>query len=196
MEGPYNKNIGVSNIKGASGDKFGNAEGSQYDLAKDGAFKGYTVILVVQYDDEPHYLRTIDALIRKGFDVKVINSPLKSNQTPLQSLLTIENSQLWFISTDSNILTESDINAIKNYFLKGHGVYIWGDNDPFFKDANRILANILGSSIQLSGYDQGEEVFGHSKNKMKAWYNRKSSNLYWYREFLRRYNYLLCILLQ
>lgn len=45
----------MNKIEGASGDKFGNAEGSQLDLAKDGSFRGYTVILVVQYENDCEY---------------------------------------------------------------------------------------------------------------------------------------------
>ena len=165
QEGPYTKWKGVNKIEGATDDRFGNALGSQYDLAEDGNFKGYTVIMVLQYTQEDEYSKPIEALKRKGFDVKVINSPLKSGQTPLQTLLTIKNSQLWFISRDQVILSQLDIDAIKNYFLNGHGVYIWGDNDPYFTDANRILENIFGSSVHLSGNDQGEQVLGIQKTK-------------------------------
>ena len=132
-------------------------------MAEDGSFKGHTIILVLQLHDISQYAGPIDALKRKGFDVKVIHSPLKSGETSLQSLLTIENSQLWFISTNRYILSDSDIEAVKNYFLKGHGVYIWGDNAPYFKDANRLLENILGSSVQLSGNDFGCKVLSIQK---------------------------------
>lgn len=163
MNGPYNRFIGVNKFEGASGDKFGNAKGSQFDLAKDGSFRGYTVILVVQYEDD--YTCAIQALKRKGFDVKAIHSPLQNDETPLQTLLTIENSQLWFISGENDIISESDIKAVKNYFMKGHGVYIWGDNDPYFEDANRLLESIFGESVQLSGNDHGEKVLGIQQTK-------------------------------
>ena len=46
VRGPYTKWAGISNIPGATADRFGNPQGSSYDLAQDGAFSGYTIVWI------------------------------------------------------------------------------------------------------------------------------------------------------
>ena len=43
---PYSKYAGQSLIPGVKTDMFGNPLGSEYDLAKDGAFEGYKIVIV------------------------------------------------------------------------------------------------------------------------------------------------------
>ena len=42
---PYTKWAGISNIPGAIKDKYGNPQGSEYDLACDGSFEGYSIVV-------------------------------------------------------------------------------------------------------------------------------------------------------
>ena len=42
----YSEWVGISNIPGATKDRFGNPQGSQYDLAKDGGFKGSKIVFM------------------------------------------------------------------------------------------------------------------------------------------------------
>jgi len=57
-------------------------------------------------------------------------------------------SQLWVISTSARQLSDAHIDAIKDFFDHGHGVYIWGDNDPFYADANAVAEALLGAQMR------------------------------------------------
>ena len=68
---PYTAHAGQRRIPGAITDKFGNAAGSQYDLARDGAFKDCLVAVLHLYCGEGFDFRLPqEALKEKGFQVK------------------------------------------------------------------------------------------------------------------------------
>jgi len=61
---------GKVNIKGVQTDSFGNPLGNEYDLAKDGAFKGYSIAVLHLYTGEGFdFSKPLSALKEKGFDV-------------------------------------------------------------------------------------------------------------------------------
>jgi hypothetical protein len=126
-----------------SEDKYGNLEGAQYDLAVDGAFEGKTVAVIQLYAFD--FSRPRDALKEKGFSVyRWSGMPsCKDLKAGLEKA-----SQLWLISGQSQTLTPEHIAAIKDFFDAGHGVYIWGDNQPFYADANVLSEALLGTSMQ------------------------------------------------
>jgi hypothetical protein len=37
--------------------------------------------------------------------------------------------------------------VIKRFFDSGHGVYIWGDNEPYYADANYVGKALLGATM-------------------------------------------------
>ncbi|WP_223644077.1 hypothetical protein [Corallococcus sp. EGB] len=43
---------------------------------------------------------------------------------------------MWVISDSTQHLTPEHVKVIKEFFAAGHGVYIWGDNEPYSADAN------------------------------------------------------------
>ena len=51
--------------------------------------------------------------------------------------------QFWIISGDQPQLTDAHLAAIRRFFEAGHGVYIWGDNQPYYADANRVGSALL-----------------------------------------------------
>jgi hypothetical protein len=55
--------------------------------------------------------------------------------------------QLWIISSTTRQLSDEHIAVIKRYFDAGHGVYIWGDNDPYYADANAVGEALMGVSM-------------------------------------------------
>jgi hypothetical protein len=136
----------------APADHYGNAAGSQNDLAVDGAFSGQTIGVIQLYDFP--FDDTRAALAEKGFSVVRWR-----NQPPAPAALKdalAKCSQLWLISGDRAQLTKEHIAVIKAYFEAGHGVYIWGDNQPYYADANALGEALLGA--KMLGDVPGDQV--------------------------------------
>lgn len=153
--GPYTKWAGRSNIPGAIKDRYGNPRGSQYDLAQDGSFRGYQII-VLNLCGECDFTKPKKALEKKGF--RVIEHKRVPDAQTLKKELSEPKSQLWIISSLVSYLTDTHVEIIKDYYQSGHGVYIWGDNDPYFADANKLLADIF--SVYMYGNSPGDKVLG------------------------------------
>lgn len=132
-------------------DGFGNAQGSQYDLAVDGAFDGQTVAVLHFFDFD--FSAPQAALKEKGFST----FRWKGNPPPpaeLEKELKKAN-QLWVISDCyTTHLTKEHLQVIKRYFEAGNGVYIWGDNDPCFGDANLVGEALL--RVKMHGDTPGD----------------------------------------
>ncbi|MBO5312945.1 MAG: hypothetical protein J6B29_03165 [Clostridia bacterium] len=153
--GPYTEWAGHSNIPQAIKDKYGNPQGSQYDLAEDGAFTGYSIVLL-NLCNECNFNQPRVALEKKGFKITEFTTlpPIST----LKPLLDDDRSQLWIVSHRVPFMNNDYVTLICNYFYSGHGVYIWGDNDPYYQDANLILQRLFGSC--LYGDYIGQQVLG------------------------------------
>ncbi|MER2560786.1 MAG: hypothetical protein ABTQ32_08710 [Myxococcaceae bacterium] len=139
-------------------DSFGNSGGNQHDLAVDGAFDGQTVAVVQLYDFPFDAAR--DALKEKGFSVFRWNHavpPAKEFEQQLSKAC-----QLWIISSDTRRLSDEHIAVIKRFFDSGKGVYIWGDNQPYYADANAVGQALMGVTMQ--GDLMGDRVVGLEKS--------------------------------
>lgn len=137
-------------------DTHGNARGNQYDLAVDGAFEGQTVLILDQVGNTLE--NTKAALRQKG----LATVAYRNGHTPSVKELgeALEKScQVWLISAGQSKLSDEHIALIKKFFDAGHGVYIWGDNDPLYVDANR-LANALVPGLGMQGNLYGDQVVG------------------------------------
>ena len=136
----------------ADADHFGNALGNQNDLARDGAFEGQTIAVIQLYDFPFEQPRA--ALKEKGFSVyRWSNRP--PSATELKAALA-RSCQLWIISGASQQLGPDHLQAIKAFFDAGHGVYIWGDNAPYYADANYVAQALVGTT--MSGDLPGDQV--------------------------------------
>ena len=156
MNTPYTQWAGISKIPSTTTDRYGNPEGGQYDLAKDGAFKGYQII-VLNFgndgaDSDDIMKEPKKALAKKGFTVKEYED-VPSN---FRSVLSTPNSQLWILSGIHQHLDSQSLNLIYDYYCQGHGIYIWGDNDPWYVDANVVLQKLFGT--EMSGNLPGNKV--------------------------------------
>lgn len=149
----------------ASADKFGNAAGNQHDLAVDGAFDGQTVAVLHFYTGEGFdFALPKKALAEKGFSVyRWINQPPSPEE--LEEKLK-KACQLWILSGDRQLLTEKHLDVIQRFFDSGKGVYIWGDNEPYYADANAVAKRLLGT--QMLGNTFGDQVVGLQKGQGKA----------------------------
>lgn len=56
-------------------------------------------------------------------------------------------------------MTDAYRNIIKDFYEAGKGLYIWGDNHPFFADSNEILNKLFpGLGMKLEGNDPGRQT--------------------------------------
>jgi len=137
-------------------DQWGNATGNKYDLAVDGAFDGQTVAVLHFYTGEGFDFSLPKAALKeKGFNVvRWLNNP----PTPKELASSLKKSnQLWVISDCfSRHLTDEHVAEIKKFFDAGHGVYIWGDNEPYYADANYLGEALLGATMK--GDLRGDQV--------------------------------------
>jgi len=140
-------------------DGFGNANGTQYDLAVDGAFEGQTVAVIQLYAFPFEQAR--DALKQKGFGVYRWNGNVPTPDELREGLK--KSCQLWLISDATSRLTDEHIKIIKRFFDEGHGVYIWGDNQPYYADANRLGTALLDATMLGDTY--GDQVVGMKEKK-------------------------------
>ena len=132
-------------------DQHGNLKGDQYDLCKNGAHEGKTIVVLQFYTKEGFTFREpTKALKEKGFKV------IRHTTTPSAEDLRLELGeacQIWVISGQTRLLNEQHIQVIKEFFESGKGVYIWGDNEPCYADANALGKALLG--VEMSGNTPG-----------------------------------------
>lgn len=144
-------------LEDAPADRWGNAQGNTNDLAIDGAFEGQTVAVIQLYDFSFDLAKA--ALKEKGFGVyRWLNAP--PSPADLETALA-KSSQLWIIATDRQLLTAEHLRVIKKFFDDGHGVYIWGDNQPYYADANYVAQALFGT--QMLGDLRGDQTVGIMK---------------------------------
>ncbi len=144
-------------------DNYGNAQGNQYDLAVDGAFQGQTILVLQLYSEASFDFKSPEkALKEKGFSVfRYINNPPDANQ--LRKDLA-QSCQLWIISDSYSKLNDDHLKVIKQYFDAGHGIYIWGDNDPYYADANKVAKYLFEG--EMTGNLMGDHPVGIQKDSV------------------------------
>lgn len=146
-------------------DSYGNAAGTEYDLATDGAFEGNTIAVLHLYTGEGFdFSKPKAALEQKGFSIyRWINQP-PSPEVLREQLKSA--SQLWVISDQSQKLTDEHAEVIKDFFESGKGLYIWGDNQPYYADANFLTKKIFGTTMEGNTYaGTTVGISGESENR-------------------------------
>ena len=94
------------------------------------------------------------ALREKGFSVYRWSNAAPSVAELRRGLARAN--QLWLISGQRRLLTDAHLAVIEEFFEAGHGVYIWGDNEPYYADANALATRLLDTS--MSGNVPGNQV--------------------------------------
>lgn len=158
-----NKKIRIIEKEVAS-DTYGNAKGNQYDLAVDGAFKGQTIAVLDFCEDGYSFDTAKSALAEKGFSVYRWSNAAPSPED-LKSALD-KSCQLWLISGHTQYLNEKHLAIIKEFFESGRGVYIWGDNEPYYADANFVSKALIG--IEMAGNVRGDQTVNLQMEVKKA----------------------------
>ena len=143
-------------------DKYGNAAGAEYDLVKDNTFDNEVVYILNLCSEFCTLEKAGKALARKGFTIMEDKSLPDLNHMKNQLK---DASQFWLISGSYLSLTGTYVNLIKEYFEQGHGIYIWGDNEPWYADANSVISNLF--HIRMHGNSPGDQVVSLSGNNNK-----------------------------
>eukprot|EP01006_Ploeotia_vitrea_P054921 TRINITY_DN67935_c10_g3_i1.p1 TRINITY_DN67935_c10_g3~~TRINITY_DN67935_c10_g3_i1.p1 ORF type:complete len:698 (+),score=14.98 TRINITY_DN67935_c10_g3_i1:130-2094(+) len=140
-------------------DGHGNPLGSNYDLGRDGAFTGHS-ILVLNFFGLP-WDHVEKSLKRKGFRCDVIGQ--LPDEDELDSKLRAS-SQLWLVPGPDAYLTHRHIEVIKQHLRKGTGLYLWAGDKEFSEDAYKLAWELFGVMIereqqmdQLCGVDTADK---------------------------------------
>jgi hypothetical protein len=139
-------------IVGTAVDEFKNLEGTEHDLCKNGAHEGKTIVVLQLYNSFS-FNEATKALETKGFKVVHHKTPPPPENLRLELR---EACQIWVISTTKRLLNEQHIRVIKEFFERGKGVYIWGDNDPCNADALPLAIALL--EVEIGGNSPGQQV--------------------------------------
>jgi hypothetical protein len=160
----FSVRAGQHTAEGTALDQHGNPVSAEFDLGRDGAYDGLTAVIIQLYTGEEFDgSKPIDALTAKGFDVvhyqdRITNSnaSLMPPDEKFDKVLGVA-SQVWVISGSSRRLTPSQCDIIVKHWKKGTGVYVFGDNMPFYADANPLLEK-MDLKVRLSGNNTGSQV--------------------------------------
>jgi uncharacterized protein YegL len=146
-------------------DKFGNPNGAEYDLVKDNAFEGVSIAVLHLYTGEGFdFSLPTKALKEKGFQIIRWANQIPTIAEFKEKLSKVF--QLWIISDRQSRIPETHLNEIERFFNEGKGLYLWGDNDPYFYDINIISQRLL--KINLSGNDMGDQVINLSSKNTRG----------------------------
>jgi hypothetical protein len=149
----FTEHAGRTRIEGAAADRHGNAAGTAYDLGRDGAFEGHAVHVLHFY--RFNFSKPQAAFERKGFRVERLTQPGSPDE--LRRWLA-DARQLWLISDSTPRLTNAHIAVIREFWERGGALYIWGDNEPFYADANAVLRKLFGHDFKMEGNLLGSQV--------------------------------------
>ena len=147
----YNHAAIDGDFEGAQMDIYGNPSGSGFDLARDGAFEGFKILVLCAYLGEgcPDALKTlaVPELSRKGFAVKICTTVDDFTQELRQHLYHVA----WIISGNSfEGDQEAFLSEVKKFHEFGRGLMIWGDNSPYFVHANVVLRSCSNLSSRAT----------------------------------------------
>lgn len=168
----YGDFAGQNEIEGEK-DIYGNTLGNQADLGRDGAFIGKKVVVIWLCPDiQPQgssgsisKTNIINSLASKGFVVDFTEC-LNTVITPYELEAKLKDAcQLWIISGHRKRLTSAHEDIIVDFFNKGRGLYIWGDNSPYYADINDITKKLFG--VTMIGDYYGDKVLGISSGPGK-----------------------------
>jgi hypothetical protein len=143
-------------------DDYGNVSGNQYDLAVDGAFEGQTIVVLQLCEDSGYNFDLAKAALKeKGFGVYQFIHRAPTPEELEEALAKA--CQLWVISARNQKLNEQHADIVERFFYSGKGVYLWGDNDPYFGDANFLAERLIG--VTMSGNYMGTKNVGFKTDK-------------------------------
>eukprot|EP00128_Syssomonas_multiformis_P001612 Colp12_sorted_trinity150504_noHs@12439 len=155
MKSLYSQYVGINDVKEAPKDTFGNAAGDKYDLCENGSINGDVIAVLHLYTDEGFtFKEPQNALESKGFKVRRWADTVPPAAELAEGLK--DANQLWLISNAISMLDEGHRYVITKRFNEGMGLFLWGDNAPYFVDANFIGEPLTG--MTMSGDTYGDKL--------------------------------------
>ena len=129
-------------------DQYGNPIGGDFDLARDGAFEGFRILVLCACRDEglPQDLvaLTIPELRKKGFEVHQAVTPDAFTDALSRGNFHVA----WIISSKSFEGNKAAfVSEVRKFHESGRGLMIWGDNDPHFVHANEVLSQLFNFKL-------------------------------------------------
>jgi hypothetical protein len=175
IESFYNKWAGqVGEFRGAKLDQYNNPIGDEYDLAKPMAFEGFFVIVYspdMTGGTPADMNNLVKVLKEKGFSYKMHKDYTLPDGDQLKEEL--DKACVFILAScvpmDSGFkgFTPTQLQLIKNFWLKGGGLYLWTENSTtrdldigFFTDTNQLIAHLWGSGYMIKGDENGGRVIG------------------------------------
>jgi len=144
----------------------GNEERAEFDLGKDGAFSDFAILVGCFCNEVTHWDHNSGkALSQKGFRITYVTEEREF----IRQLKNGANGfdVTWIISSRSSSLNPIEQAEFKtlvlNYHKTGRGLFIYGDNDPYFVQANWILPDLVGTT--LVGDTPGGRVMSYGNGK-------------------------------
>merc|ERR1712187_580690 len=116
-------------------------------------------LLICWFSTEGSYEQPVKALREPGFNVIVHVSRSSTVQQMMVSLLRAD--VVWLVSGKlfSEASFEQFLDALETFHRRGGGIFVWGDNSPFFAHANQLLARLFpGDGVYLDGNDAGSQI--------------------------------------
>eukprot|EP00927_Polykrikos_kofoidii_P033274 TRINITY_DN28155_c0_g1_i1.p1 TRINITY_DN28155_c0_g1~~TRINITY_DN28155_c0_g1_i1.p1 ORF type:complete len:479 (-),score=57.66 TRINITY_DN28155_c0_g1_i1:143-1366(-) len=136
-------------------DVHGNLMGERYDLAKDGSFEGFRLLIGCFYAGVASSLRllALPELHKKGWSVVVLQ-----DVGDFTAALTCDRFHVAWIISGSDFPGPRDAfaKAVRQFHETGRGIMIWADNAPFVVHANTVLRDLF--DFQLQGLTPGGKV--------------------------------------
>lgn len=127
-----------------------------------GAFQGLIITVLHLYQDQGFDFRVVQAALEeKGFSI-VRWGPTVPSVEVLRTQLA-KSCQLWLISDSVAKLSAEHLEEIRQFYCNRRGVFLWGDNDPYYADINSCC-RVLGIKCHLEGNDHGGQVLQERKS--------------------------------
>eukprot|EP00658_Telonema_sp_P-2_P013661 TRINITY_DN15176_c0_g1_i6.p1 TRINITY_DN15176_c0_g1~~TRINITY_DN15176_c0_g1_i6.p1 ORF type:complete len:389 (+),score=88.41 TRINITY_DN15176_c0_g1_i6:239-1405(+) len=143
-----------------------NPQGTQFDLGRDGCFKGMTLLVGLFTSTEDTDVpataieKSIPILEQKGFEVIVVpNEEQFIQQLGAASACWIVSSYIFRSRFGSKLKTEAlerrFVDACEKFHKTGRGIMLWADNGPFVYHANLVLKRLM--KTELGGSTPGQK---------------------------------------
>jgi len=141
---------------------------SNVDAIADGSMSGLTVLIGKFYNgsefpNSQFHSYAGAALEKKGFKLQLVNTETEFiEQLPNYDIA-------WIISNlERNSMGPQFADACIAHHKKGKGLFVWGDNAPYFAQANAVLPKLTNSTMQLVDNTPGDKVLKLSYDSQRG----------------------------
>ncbi|CAF1579352.1 unnamed protein product, partial [Adineta ricciae] len=162
----YNDVKGKSDITDALAyDCHWNPVGREYDLGRDGAFMGFSILIgkFPQGITSTQMQNSIDALKVKGFQVKCVGT----EDECIKELDSNQYQVVWIIS-DTKIGNRDIISSLTTFQSNGGAIFMFADNTPLVCHANEFLDKKFGITVVGDYYASQTLTYAENGHQQKG----------------------------